>query len=61
MACSIECYKEYMSRIEKSRNSVMEQNTSLKNEEDVTMPKPKKTGKRKIADSEITSEDNIVD
>ena len=60
MACSIECYKEYMSRIEKSRNSVIEQNTSLEKEEDVAMQKPKNR-KKKFADSETTSEDNIVD
>ena len=60
MACSIECYKEYMSRIEKSRNSVAEQHTIIENEEDITVPKPKNR-KKKNTDSETISEDNIVD
>ena len=60
MACSIECFQEYMNRIEKSRNPVVEQNAYIEKEEDVTMQKPKNK-KKKIADSETTSEDIIID
>lgn len=59
MACSIECYKEYMGRIEKSRKPVSEQNTAIENKEDVAIQKPKNR-KKKITDSETVSEDIIV-
>ena len=60
MACSIECYKEYMNRIEKSRSPVVEQNAYIEKKEDIAMQKPKNR-KKKFADSETPSEDIIVD
>ena len=60
MACSIECFQEYMNRIEKSRNPVTRENAPIENEESTITPKMKGR-KRKSSESEITSENIIME
>lgn len=60
MACSIECYKEYMSRIEKSRNSVISENKESGTQEIIEIPKTKNR-KRKSVESEMVSENIIIE
>ena len=55
MACSTECFKEYMNRIEKSRKPVISGNIGTKNQENFEVPKIK-SKKRKYTDSETVSE-----
>ncbi len=57
MACSIECFQEYMDRIEKSRNSNIQ--TDMPKESD-SIPKPKNR-KKKNTDSEMISENIIIE
>ena len=60
MACSIECYKEYMDRIEKSRKSVHEVDIKTSNNEVADISKVKGR-KRKTVDSEEVSENIIIE
>lgn len=59
MTCSINCFKEYINRIEKSRNPVMNINENTKNSEDIAISK-NKNRKKKITDLETASE-NIIE
>lgn len=59
MACSHECFQEYMNRIEKSRTPNME-NVETKNNENIGISKAK-IRKKKIADSETNSENIIIE
>lgn len=59
MACSIECYKEYMNRIEKSRTPVVE-NVEIENNENIGILKAK-SRKKKIANSETNFENIIIE
>lgn len=59
MACSIECYQEYMNRIEKSRNLNIQTDVSLKNKKEVIIPKNKKP--KKSVNQETTSENIIIE
>ncbi len=58
MACSIECFQEYMSRIEKSRKHTQE-GTNIISTEYCTPEKPKGRKKRSV-DSETNVENDIV-
>lgn len=58
MACSIECYKEYMSRIEKSRNPIISEIKEAGTQEN-EIPKTKNR-KRKSVEPE-TSENVIIE
>lgn len=60
MACSIECYQEYMNRIEESRNPIMSKNSIIENQENDSTPKMKGK-KRKATDSETVFEDIIIE
>lgn len=55
MACSIECYKEYMNRIEKSRNPIISEIKEAEIQEHIEIPKTKNR-KRKSVEPEITFE-----
>lgn len=60
MACSIECFQEYMSRIEKSRNPIISEVKEAGIQENIEIPKTKNR-KRKSSESEITSENIIIE
>jgi len=58
MACSIECYKEYIRRIEASRNT--NRSNTTEQTEDIIVSKPK-SRKKKSVDSEEYSENIIIE
>ena len=60
MACSIECFQEYMSRIEESRNPIISEVKEAGIQENIEIPKIKNR-KRKSSESEITSENIIIE
>ena len=60
MACSYECFQEYMNRIEKSRNSNIQVDTSIENSKDVIIPKIR-SRKNKSVDQEMASENIIIE
>lgn len=59
MACSPECFQEYMNRIEKSRTPVVEK-VETENNENIGISKVK-SRKKKITDSETNSENIIIE
>ncbi len=60
MACSYECFQEYMNRIEKSRNSNAKVNIPIENNETAATPKMK-TRKNKSVNLEADSENIIIE
>ena len=60
MACSVECYKEYMSRIEKSRNPIISEVKEAEIQENIEIPKTKNR-KRKSVKPEVTFENIIIE
>ena len=60
MACSFECFQEYMNRIEKSRIPVMNANEETENSENIGISKTKNK-KKKITDSKTFSENIIIE
>lgn len=60
MACSPECFQEYMSRIEKSRNIIMQKNLETNNIETDNISTTQ-IRKRKTSGSKIVSENNIIE
>lgn len=59
MACSSECFKEYMNRIEKSRNLNIQTDVSLENKKEDIIPKNKKP--KKFVNQEMISENIIIE
>ena len=60
MACSTDCYKEYMNRIEKSRNSNIHVDIPTENKEEVVIPKTR-SRKNKSIDQEMDSENIFIE
>ena len=60
MACSYECFQEYMNRIEKSRNSNVQKDMPIENKEEVVVPKMR-SRKNKSVDQERATENIIVE
>ena len=60
MACSYECFQEYMSRIEKSRNSNVQKDMQIENKEEVVVPKIR-SRKNKSVEQEPATENIIVE
>lgn len=60
MACSYECFQEYMNRIDKSRNSNIQKDMPTENKEDVVVPKMR-SRKNKSVNQEMASENIIIE
>lgn len=60
MACSYECFQEYMNRIEKSRNSNVQKDIPTENKEEIVVPKMR-SRKNKSVDQERATEDIIIE
>ena len=61
MACSPDCFKEYMRRIEESRKPIVEEKITTTVSETKVTEKTSKTTKKKTANEAIKTDDIIED
>lgn len=61
MACSPDCFKEYMRRIEESRKPIVEEEITTAVSETKVIEKTFKTTKKKTANETIKTDDIIED
>lgn len=60
MACSVECFKEYMRRIEESRKPIIEDSVVTPETATETVTEPIKRGRKKTANTENET-NNIIE
>ena len=61
MACSPDCFKEYMRRIEESRKPIVEEKITTTISETKVIEKTSKTTKKKTANEAIKTDDIIIE
>lgn len=61
MACSPDCFKEYMRRIEESRKPIVEEKIATDDSESKVTEKTSKTTKKKTTNETIKTDDIIIE
>ena len=61
MACSPDCFKEYMRRIEESRKPIVEEKIVTDDSESKVTEKTSKTTKKKTTNETIKTDDIIIE